>query len=86
MILKVGDYVRIEPLSEEQKQNYPFGWAFSDENPHRNMDKFIGTVTKITLISEYSGCPCYYLDCDSGAYMWSDSHLKRITKQNIMLF
>ena len=51
-----------------------------------SMDKFIGTVTKITLISEYSGCPCYYLDCDSGAYMWSDSHLKRITKQNIMLF
>lgn len=72
MRLKVGDYVRIEPLSEEQKQNYPFGWAFSDENPHRNMDKFIGRVTK--------------LECDGGRYVWHNSHLKPITKYNIMLF
>lgn len=86
MELKVGDYVRIEPLSDEEKQSYPFRWIYQGANPYISMDKFIGTVTKITLISEHSGRPCYYLECDSGAYMWSDSHLKRITKQNIMLF
>jgi len=83
MILKVGDYVRIEPLSEEQKQNYPFGWAFSDENPHRNMDKFIGRVTKITRIA---GGDRFFLECDAGNYTWSVSHLKPIKKSNIILF
>ena len=50
MELKVGDYVRIEPLSENQKQNYPFGWVPSTDTRSMNMDKFIGTVTKITNI------------------------------------
>lgn len=83
MKLEVGDYVRIEPLSDEKKHNYPFGWAFHDENPHRNMDKFIGKVTKITRIS---GGDRFFLECDGGQYMWSSSHLKRIRKSDIMLF
>lgn len=74
MKLEVGDYVRIESLSEEQKHYYPFGWVPITDNRSMNMDKFIGTVTKITHIS------------DAGRYVWHDSHLKPITKSNIMLF
>ena len=76
MKLEVGDYVIIEPLSEDQKQNYPFGWV-------PGMDKFIGTITKITHISTNFR---YKLECDAGRYVWHNSHLKRITKSKIMLF
>ena len=82
MELKVGDYVRIEPLSDEEKQNYPFGWASRDYNRYDNMDNYIGNVTKITRISNTR----YYLECDNSRYKWSASHLKPITKSNIMLF
>ena len=83
MKLEVGDYVRIEPLSDEKKHNYPFGWVFSHSDPNRNMDQFIG---KVTRISRVAGDLRYYLECDSGQYMWSSSHLKRITTSDIMLF
>lgn len=82
MRLEVGDYVKIEPLSEEQKQNYPFGWAYSTNDPNRNMDKFIGEVTRISRICDSR----HYLECDSGQYMWSRSHLKPIQKSSIILF
>ena len=72
MKLEVGDYVRIEPLSDEKKHNYPFGWVL-----------FVGKVTRISRVEGTHRC---YLECDGGQYMWSSSHLKRITKQNIMLF
>lgn len=83
MKLEVGDYVRIESLSEEQKHYYPFGWVPITDNRSMNMDKFIGTVTKITHISTDFR---YKLECDVGRYVWHDSHLKPITKSNIMLF
>lgn len=83
MKLEVGDYVRIEPLSEDQKQNYPFGWVPSNDNHSMNMDKFIGTITKITNISTDFR---YKLECDGGRYVGHNSHLKPITKYNIMLF
>ena len=83
MKLEVGDYVRIEPLSEEQKHYYPFGWVPITDNHSMNMDKFIGTITKITNISiDFR----YKLECDGGRYVWHNSHLKPITKYNIMLF
>lgn len=41
MKLEVGDYVRIEPLSDEEKQNYRFGWVYSHSDPYRNMDQFV---------------------------------------------
>ena len=83
MKLEVGDYVRIESLSEEQKHYYPFGWVPITDNRSMNMDKFIGTVTKITHISTDFR---YKLECDAGDYTWSVSHLKPITKSNIILF
>ena len=83
MKLEVGDYVRIESLSEEQKHYYPFGWVPITDNRSMNMDKFIGTVTKITHISTDFR---YKLECDAGRYVWHDSHLKRIRKSDIMLF
>lgn len=76
MKLNVGDYVRIEPLSEAQKQIYPYSWDF-------DMDKYIGNIIKITRISEG---PRYRLECDNGRYVWSDSHLKHINPSNIILF
>ena len=36
MKLEVGDYVRIESLSEDQKQNYPFGWVPGNDNLNRS--------------------------------------------------
>lgn len=83
MKLEVGDYVRIEPLSDEEKQNYRFGWVYSHSDPYRNMDQFVG---KVTRISRVEGKFRYYLECDGGQYMWSSSHLKRITTSDIMLF
>lgn len=83
MKLEVGDYVRIEPLSDEEKQNYRFGWVYSHSDPYRNMDQFIGTITKITNISTDFR---YKLECDGGRYVWHNSHLKPITKYNIILF
>ena len=83
MKLEVGDYVRIEPLSDEEKQNYRFGWVYSHSDPYRNMDQFVG---KVTRISRVEGKFRYYLECDGGQYMWSSSHLKRIITSDIMLF
>ena len=82
MTLKVGDYVKIEPLSYEKKQNYPFGWASRDDDSYDNMDNYIGNVTKITQISNTR----HYLECDNGRYKWSDLHLKPIQKSSIILF
>lgn len=83
MKLEVGDYVRIEPLSDEEKHNYRFGWVFSHSDPYMNMDKFIGKVTRISRVEGTHRC---YLECDGGQYMWSSSHLKRIRKSDIILF
>jgi hypothetical protein len=83
MKLEVGDYVRIEPLSDEKKHNYPFGWVFSHSDPYMNMDKFVGKVTRISRVEGTHRC---YLECDGGQYMWSSSHLKRIRKSDNMLF
>ena len=77
MKLEVGDYVRIEPLSDEKKHNYPFGWVFSHSDPYMNMDKFVGKVTRISRVEGTHRCY---------QYMWSSSHLKRIRKSDIMLF
>lgn len=70
MKLEVGDYVRIEPLSDEEKQNYRFGWVYSHSDPYKNMDQFVGKVTRISRVE--------------GKFRYS--HLKPITKSNIMLF
>lgn len=40
MKLEVGDYVRIEPLSDEEKQNYRFGWVYSHSDPYTLEIKF----------------------------------------------
>ena len=47
------------------------------------MDQF---VEKVTRISRVEGKFRYYLECDGGQYIWSSSHLKRITTSDIMLF
>lgn len=54
MKLNVGDYVKIQPLSEELKQDYPTGWIYCEEDPDDNMDMYIGTITKVTSIMGYN--------------------------------
>lgn len=83
MTLKVGDYVKIQPLSEEQKQNYPTGWIYYEEDHNDNMDMYIGTITKVKSIMGYNS---YSLECDEGTYEWSDVNLTLINPSKMELF
>lgn len=47
MTIQVGDMVKIEPLSMEQKRNYPTGWVHQNEDLDDNMDRYIGEITKV---------------------------------------
>ena len=83
MKLNVGDYVKIQPLSEELKQDYSTGWIYCEEDPDDNMDMYIGTITKVTSIMGYNS---YALECDGGTYEWSDVNLTLINPSKIELF
>ena len=43
MTLKIGDRVRIEPLTDNEKKYYPHSWSY-------RMDQYVGRVTRITDI------------------------------------
>ena len=76
MELKDGDMVLIEPLSEEQKRQYPHGWG-------SGMDRYLGCITTITRFYYNDE---YYLECDGHQDAWSSIHLKPISTHKIKLF
>lgn len=79
MNLNIGDIVQIVPLSDEQKANYPGGWA-------EPMNQYIGTITKIDNIRHAYGYDCiiYELECDRHRWNWSDYNLISIhTKMSL---
>lgn len=83
MNLVEGDIVRIEPLDNDEKNEYPHGWNLK-------MDQYLGETTKILSIVSYSGEPSeedeYYLECDDCEFMWSCIHLTKVEPQKLQLF
>ena len=43
MALAEGDFIRLEPLDDDEKDEYPHGWDLA-------MDQYIGKITKIISI------------------------------------
>lgn len=84
MALAEGDFIRLESLNDDEKDEYPHGWNLA-------MDQYIGKITKIISI-----IPCmdgsfdeedeYYLECDNGRFMWSSIHLTKVEPQKVQIF
>lgn len=82
MTLVEGDFIRINLLNDNEKNEYPHGWDLA-------MDQYLGKITKIISI-----IPCmyepeedeYYLECDDGYFTWSNIHLTKIEPQKVQLF
>lgn len=76
MNLKIGDRVRIEPLTDHEKDVYPKGWS-------KEMDQYVGKTTKIIDIIQDTNT--YVLYCDGGKWAWSDQNLV-LVREKIALF
>lgn len=76
MNLKIGDRVRIEPLTDHEKDVYPKGWS-------TGMDAYVGKTTKIIDIIQDTNT--YVLYCDGGKWAWSDENLV-LVRDKIVLF
>ena len=83
MTIQVGDMVKIEPLSMEQKRNYPTGWVHQNEDLDDNMDLYIGEITKVIATR---GHGVYLLEYDDEGYEWSDVNLTLINPSKMVLF
>ena len=83
MTIQVGDMVKIEPLSMEQKRNYPTGWVYQEADLDDNMDQYIGEITKVTATR---GHGVYILECDNEWYEWSEVNLTLINPSKMVLF
>lgn len=78
MTLKIGDRVRIEPLTDREKRYYPHSWSY-------RMDQYVGRVTRITDILINDESKIYVLSCDNGKWAWSDQNLV-LVREKIALF
>ena len=83
MTLTEGDFIRLEPLDDDEKDEYPHGWNLA-------MDQYLGKITKILdivpCISEPHEEDEYYLECDNGRFIWSSIHLTKVEPQKVHLF